>query len=314
MHANRLWIFAGLLGVAAVAYMLLGARGSWDFLLPFRGTKLLALITVATAIALATLLFQTISGNRILTPSIMGFDALFVLIQTGLVFMLGGLGYVALSVELRFAMNGALMLLAALLLFGTLLGQSRADLHRMILTGIIFGVLFRSLTAFMQRMIDPSEYSVIQVASFARFNRVETELVYIAAAIVAVLTGLVYRHHTRLDVIELGRDAAVNLGLNFDRAVIWLLLAIATLVAVSTALVGPVVFFGLLVTALVHKIVPTHRHAILIPAAILLSAAVLVGGQTLFERVLRLETALSVVIEFLGGLVFLFLILRKAPT
>ena len=44
------------------------------------------------------------------------------------------------------------MILASLALFGTLLGQARADIMRMILTGIIFGVLCRSLTGFLQRV------------------------------------------------------------------------------------------------------------------------------------------------------------------
>ncbi|MEP0661853.1 MAG: iron chelate uptake ABC transporter family permease subunit, partial [Roseobacter sp.] len=69
--------------------MVLGARGNWDFILVFRGTKLLALVIVATAIAVATILFQTLTSNRILTPSIMGFDALYVLFQTALIFTLG---------------------------------------------------------------------------------------------------------------------------------------------------------------------------------------------------------------------------------
>ena len=78
-----------LVAVAATAFMTLGAQGRWDFVLPFRGKKLLALVLVAYAIAVSTVLFQTVVNNRILTPSIMGFDALYVLIQTVLMFSLG---------------------------------------------------------------------------------------------------------------------------------------------------------------------------------------------------------------------------------
>ena len=82
-------LLAVLAVASAVAFMTLGARGSWSFILAFRGTKLLSMATVAYAIALSTVLFQTVTNNRILTPSIMGFDSLYALLQTLLVLVLG---------------------------------------------------------------------------------------------------------------------------------------------------------------------------------------------------------------------------------
>lgn len=310
MLTKRMVILSALLAVSMLAFMTLNARGNWDFVLGFRGAKLGALVVVAIAVSTATLLFQTISGNRILTPSIMGFDALYVLLQTTLVFTLGGFGYAQIDPQLKFAFELGLMLIAALALFGTLLGHGRQDLHRLILTGVIMGVLFRSLTNFISRMIDPNEYAIVQVNSFARFNWVEKDLLLISAILVALMLALVWRLRNILDVMDLGRDAAINLGVRYDRSVIVLLVIIAVLVSVSTALVGPVVFFGLLVTSLAHQFFPTYRHAILLPAAALISMLILIGGQTLFERVLGLETTVSVVIEFLGGLVFLGLIMK----
>ena len=42
----------------------------------------------------------------------------------------------------------------------------------------------------------------------------------------------------------------------------------------------------------------------------LLAATMLVAGQWLFERVMRQQSALPAVVEFAGGLVFLFLLLK----
>lgn len=296
--------------VAAVFYMTLGVKGNWGFVLGFRGAKLLALVTVATAVALSTMVFQTISGNRILTPSVMGFDSLYLLIQTGLIFAFSGLGVAMMGVYTKFALETTLMLVASLALFGTLLSR-KPDIDRMILTGIIFGVLFRSLTSLLNRMIDPNEFSVVQSASFARFNTVDANLTWIAAAITLVLGALLMARHRQLDVMALGRDAAVNLGLDFDRESRRLLVLIAVLVSVSTALVGPVVFFGLLVSALAHQFTATWHHSELLPLSAALAATILVGSQTLFERVLGLQTSVSVVIEALGGLVFLALIFAR---
>lgn len=310
MAERRLiWLALGLI-VAVLIFMTWGARGNWSFVLSFRGTKLLALLVVGAAIAVSTVLFQTITANRILTPSIMGFDALFLLFQAGLVFVLGGFGVTQLSSGLRFAMEFALLMGAALLLFGTLIGAARHDIHRLVLTGIIFGVLFRSLTSFIERLIDPNEFAVVQSSSFASFNSFDADLLRYCVPLSLLGIAAAWHYRRELDVIALGRDHAVNLGLNHKRAVLIILIIIALLVSVSTALAGPVTFFGLLVASLAHLVVKSHRHALLLPAASLSAGIILVGGQAMTERILALSVPLSVAVEFLGGLVFLTLILR----
>lgn len=310
MHAKKLIILSVLLALACIAFMTLGAKGSWSFLLVFRGTKLLALLLVSVSISVATLLFQTISGNRILTPSIMGFDALYLLVQTLLVFMLGGFTYVALDGQIKFLAEVGVMLLAAVLLFSTVMGKGRQDLHRMVLVGIIFGVLFRSLTGFLQRIIDPNDFAILQGASFAQFSSVDKDLLGLSILLVSVCCLIIWRLRYSLDVIALGRSNAINLGVNYERASFAVLVLVATLVSVSTALVGPVAFFGLLVTSLAHFIMNTHRHSILLLASILIAALILVSGQTVFERILKSQSTLSVTVEFFGGLLFLLLLFR----
>ncbi|MEP3347982.1 MAG: iron chelate uptake ABC transporter family permease subunit [Litoreibacter sp.] len=311
MARNRLLTLGVALVLCMLGYMTLGAQGGWGFILPFRGAKLAALLLVSLAIPTSTVLFQTITQNRILTPAIMGFDALYVLVVTTLVFTLGGQEYVRLPAMGQFALHVILLMIASFLLFGTLLGQMRQDVVRMILTGIIFGVLFRSITSFLQRMIDPNEYAMIQVSSYARFSRIETELPLIGAALTAVSMIFAWRMRHRLDVLELGHDVAINLGETPRRITLQALVIVAALVSVSTALVGPIVFLGLLVVSLAHLLVPAARHAVLVPCSILICGITLVGGQAVLERVLGLSTPLSVVIDLLGGVVFLALLLRR---
>ncbi|UMA63612.1 iron chelate uptake ABC transporter family permease subunit [Roseivivax marinus] len=309
--SRPLLVTALALAAASAVFLTLGARGDWSFVLAFRGEKLAALIVVGSAVAASTVAFQTVTGNRILTPAIMGFDALYVLIQTLLVFGLGGVGLAALDARVLFGAETALMLGAALLLFAWLLRRG-ADLNRLVLTGIIFGTLFRSLSGLLNRLIDPADFAVVQSASFARFNSVDDRLLWPAAAVTVLALAALLARHARLDVVALGRDAATALGVDHDREARRVMVLIAILVSVSTALVGPVVFFGLLVSALTHAVAGTWRHAVLLPLSALLASVVLVAGQTLFERALSLQTSVSVVIEGLGGAVFLILILRRA--
>lgn len=311
MPDRRLIWLALALAVSATVFLTWSARGDWGFVLTYRGTKLAALLVIGVSIATATVAFQTVAGNRILTPSVMGLDALFVLLQTAAVFTLGGLGVAMIGPHLRFGIEAGLLLVAALALFGLLLGRGQSDLHRMVLAGIIFGVLFRSLSSLMERMIDPSEFAVVQSSTFARFSTVDESLLGLSALLCALAVAALWRMRATLDVLSLGREAAVSLGVAWRRSVLIVLALVALLVSVSTALVGPVTFFGLLVSALAHRTMRDHRHALLLPAAALIGALVLVGGQAVLERIFGLTTTLSVIVEFLGGLTFLFLVLKE---
>lgn len=310
MAKAKLLLLGGLMVASVLAFMTIGARGNWDFIIPFRGIKVVALVTFAVSVSLSTVVFQTLTANRILTPSIMGFDALYVMLQTVLVFFLGGVGYAGIDALPKFLVESTLMTGAALLLFGLVL-RGAHDLGRMVLTGLILGVFFRSITSLINRLIDPSEFAVVQQASFARFNSVNTDLTWICFGLTLAIFAWFMSIHKRLDVIALGRDTAIGLGLEYERESKKLLAAIAVLVSTSTALFGPVYFYGLLVVALSHRAMSTWRHLYLMPAAALLGAALLIASQTLFERVLSLQTSVSVVIEAIGGVVFLTLLFSR---
>ncbi|MDO5642961.1 MAG: iron chelate uptake ABC transporter family permease subunit [Paracoccus sp. (in: a-proteobacteria)] len=316
LSANRqqlVLILLALLALAAVTgFMTLGARGNWGFVLPFRGRKLAGLVLVAYSVAVSTVLFQTVTGNRILTPSIMGFDALYLLIQTVLVFSFGTAAFVSVPAVTRYGLEIAMMLGFSGLLFHWLFLGARRSLHLLVLVGIVFGVLFRSLASFMQRIMDPNAFQVLQDSFFASFQTLHPELLAASGVLIGVVSVVLYRISHSFDVLALGRETAIGLGVNYPRQVFIILISIAVLVSVSTALVGPVSFFGLLVVSLAHGLTGSARHRHLIPAAVLLAVICLVGGQLLLERVFSFNTALSIIVEFLGGLVFIFLVLRGA--
>lgn len=307
MPDRRLLALAAAALAAAAAFLAIGLKGNIAFVLELRLIKLAALTQVGVAIAVSTVIFQTVTGNRILTPSIMGLDALYLFGQVLMVFLLGGVGYVTLNPQFKFAVEVlVLMALASALLLPML--KSRLDMGLMLLAGVVFGVLFRSLYALLARLIDPNEFAVAQTASFANFNAVRTDLLVFAAIVTVIAVVIAWRARHVLDVVSLGPDAATGLGVSWAGTVTGLLLLVSALVAVSTALVGPVAFFGLLVAALAERILDTRRHGVLLPAAALTGITVLVGGQTLFQHGLGNATALGVVIEFVGGLVFLLLL------
>lgn len=305
-------LLLALLAVACItAFMTLGVKGNWGFVLTFRGKKLLGLLLVAHAVATSTVLFQTVTANRILTPAIMGFDALFVLCTTLTVAVLGSSAVAGLDPRMTFAVNVVLMIGASMALYLWLFGGEERGLHRLLLIGVVFGIFLRTLAQFIQRMLDPNEFMVLSDMLFASFSTIPVPLLGLATALVVLVTLWLVPRTRRLDVIALGRPVGVNLGLRWRAEILSVLAAVSILVSVSTALVGPVLFFGLLAAALAHLAVGQSAHRYLLPAASLIGAILLVGGQTVLERVFAFNTALSIVVEFVGGITFIALLIGK---
>ncbi|MBN9072916.1 MAG: iron chelate uptake ABC transporter family permease subunit [Rhizobiales bacterium] len=305
-------VLLSLLALAAMAaFMTVGAKGQWSFVLPFRGIRLAALLLVAYAVAVSTVLFQTITNNRILTPSIMGFDALYILIQTVVVFAFGSAHLASLGPNVLFVVEVAVMVAFSALLYRWLLSGDVRGLHLLLLVGVIFGALFRSLSNLMQRMIDPLDFAVLQDRFFASFNTVHSEILGMAGLAVVAVSVAGWRLFRTFDVLALGRENAINLGLEHRRLISVVLVLVTILVSVSTALVGPVTFFGLLVANLAYQLAGSPRHGVVLPVAILLAVICLVGGQIVLQHLFAFDTALSVVIEFLGGITFILLLLSR---
>lgn len=310
--ASRLVLLclAALALISMVAFMTLGAKGSWSFVLSFRGTRLAAMLIVAFAIAVSTVLFQTITGNRILTPALMGFDALYVLLQTSIIFLFGAATLTGLDPRLMFGVEIAIMVGFSLALYRLLFGTGRQNVHLIVLIGIVLGGLFRSMSGFLQRIISPDDFVVLQDRLFASFNVTDSTLVGVSALLIGLVTIVIWRMFSVFDVMMLGRDTAIALGVDHKATTMKILVLISILVSISTALVGPVTFFGLLVANLAYILMPATKHRLMLPAAVLVAIICLVGGQTILERVFAFDTALSIIIEFAGGLFFIVFLLK----
>ncbi|OLO40689.1 iron ABC transporter permease [Alkalihalophilus pseudofirmus] len=304
-------ILLAILAFSLIATFIFYNIGSnWSYVLPRRGKIVLAIIITGGAIAFSTLIFQTITNNRILTPSIIGFDSLYLLIQTFIIFAFGSTSVTMLNQNLNFLISVGAMIIFAGLFYKIIFQREGRNIYFLLLVGIIFGTLFSSLSTFMQVLIDPNEFMVVQDRMFASFNNVKTDLLWISVIALILVTIYFIPYMKYLDVLSLGRDEAVNLGINYDLVVKRLLVVVAILISISTALVGPITFLGLLVVNVTYEFLKTYKHSYLIIGSILISIVALVGGQLVVERVFTFSTTLSVIINFIGGVYFIYLLLR----
>lgn len=287
------------------------AHGLNAFILQLRGERLLLMFLLAVCGGVGTLIFQTITGNRLLTPQLMGMESLYRLLQALLIWLLGNQLYTQLPAGAQFAAATGVSVAVSTFFFVFVLKRLRGDLFRLLLIGLIFSVFCRALTEFISRLLDPLAYAVYQGATFAQISRADMALIGLAAPACALITALLWCSRHTLDVLALGRETAIGLGVAYLPAISLAMMGVATLVAIATALVGPMLFFGLLASALAYRFFPTPRHAVLLPGVALTAYAVLLGGQLIFERLLNMAGTLSMAVEFAGGLLFLLLIARR---
>ncbi|NLD23397.1 MAG: iron chelate uptake ABC transporter family permease subunit [Bacteroidales bacterium] len=298
-----------LLSMAAI-FLFYRLGNNWEFALKLRSVKVIAILIVAASVAYSSVAFQTLTNNRILTPSIMGFESLYLLIQTLIVYMYGDETYKVLSSIDNFLVSVIGMIGFGLLLYFMIYKKGKDNIYLLLLVGIILGTLFSSLSSFMQLLIDPNDFFIVQGKMFASFNKINTDLLWPSSIILVVILFFGFRMTKYLDVMALGREQAINLGLNYNGLVKLFLVMIAILVSISTALVGPITFLGLLVTNLTYELFKTHKHSIIIAACCIVSAVALLAGQFIMERILNLSTPLSAIINMVGGLYFIYLLLK----
>lgn len=230
-----------------------------------------------------------------------------------MIFIFGSTSAIVLNKNLNFILSAGLMVLFAIILYRLLFKNgSGGNIFFLLLVGIVFGTLFQSLSTFMQVLIDPNEFLSVQNRMFASFNNVNTDLLYLSIILFFVICLYFYRFTKYLDVISLGRDHAVNLGVDYDFVIKRLLIVVAILISIATALVGPITFLGLLVANVAYEFMKTYQHKYLIPAAILISIVALAGGQLIVERIFSFSTPLSVIVNFVGGVYFLYLLLKES--
>lgn len=311
------FILLGLLGVVCMAlFLLIGLDFSKPATLVYalkRRLKVVgSIVVVGYAVAHSTITFQTISNNQILTPSVMGLDSLYLFLQTIVVYTMGGTGLAMMTGWKNFLVSLVLMVGMSLLLFRLMFQGEEQNVYFLVLVGMVFGTLFGGLSNFLQILIDPNEYDILLGRMFASFSNINVSMLLISAIITGVVCIISIPDYRTLDVVSLGKSQAINLGVNYNRLVLKSLISISILTSVSTILVGPVTFLGILVASLARRIFKTYKHNVLILGTFIVSLVMLFLGMLLTERVFHFTTPLSVLLNFFGGVYFIFMLVRES--
>lgn len=299
-----------LLVALSLVFLLHGSGFDFDYVIPKRFERLGAMLIGGICVAWSSILFQTLTGNRILTPAIMGYEAVYLLLQALLVLLVGTFGLVQLGKSGSFFLSMLCMLAYSWWLHRWLFRGGRNNVYYLLLVGLVLTVLIGTLTQFVQLQVDPGEFSVLLGLSQASFNRAETEQLLYAAVVVIPVCLLGWKTRPTLDVIALGREQAISLGIDYRRQVHLYLAQIAALVAVSTSLLGPTAFMGIFVANITYALARTFRHQVTLPLGCAIACCLFILAQLQVEHVFNYKTTVGILVNLVCGLYFLLLMVR----
>lgn len=306
-------IITVLTAVLMIAFITMGlTERNMNYFLPKRLVKMWTVLLVSYCIGYSAVTFQTITNNKILTPSVMGLDSLYLFIQTFVVFFFGSGGLSMMTGYTQFFISVGAMVGMSFLLFIFLFKGDGKNIYFLVLAGMILGNLFGGMSTFMQVLLDPNEFLILQGKMFASFNNINTDLLGVCTVIVAIVMVITYKDLKYLDVISLGQDHAINLGVPYKRVVMKTLMVISVVISISTVLVGPITFLGILVVSLSREMQKTYKHTKLVAGAVMLGAFALTFSILLVERVFAFETTSSVIINFVGGVYFIYIMIKES--
>lgn len=314
-NIRKLEVMAALALAAAAAYMLVGVNFGNEklflYAMKIRTPKLIVMLITAFAIGGASIVFQSVINNTIVTPCLLGMNSLYTLIHTAVVFAAGSGSVLAVNANAAFAVDLILMGVTATVVYSYFFRMTKHNVLYVLLIGTVLTSFFSSIQTTLTRVMDPNEYDSLLNTLVASFSNINSEIIVLSLAVLAAVTFFLRKELALLDVITLGKAQAINLGVDYDRCIRRLLLGVTLYIAVATAMVGPISFLGLIIANLARQLLKTYRHSLLILGSALFGMIILVGGQLLVEHVYTYTVPVSVFITVGGGIYFLYLLLTR---
>lgn len=319
-RARRYTVTMIVLGVLAAAIALgilawenplpFGSDGFWR-IAQLRVTSLVVILVVACCQGIATITFQTVTANRIVTPSLMGFESLYTAISTAAIFFFGVAGALAVQGVGAYLAQILAMLAFSGILYGWLLSGRYANVQIMLLVGIILGGALAAFSTFLQRLLTPTEFDLLTARLIGSVANADATYLPVAIPLAALAVAALWWGGGRLDLLALGRPVALSLGSPGRRDPILALLCVSVLMAVSTSLIGPMTFFGFLVAMLTYQLADTYSHRRMFAMSWLVGFVVLGGAYVVMKHLFYAAGSVGIIVEIVGGTFFLVYLLRK---
>jgi len=271
---------------------------------------LVAMGASAIVLAVVSLSFQTIVQSRVLTPSMIGFDAVFVGTQTGLVFAFGAEHFLFADPVINYLATAGIMVVISMGMFGFILRSGRNNIIFLLMFGLVLSGIIGSGTRYLQVIMNQSDFFQVQAATSVNINNINTSIINLALPIMAVVVAVTLFRHRRYNVMSLGAVQAKSLGVHYEREMTINLIIIAVGMSVATALIGSLTFLGLLAVNAAREILKTHKHMPLFIGSALMAALALILGEAV-RVFFEWGIPVTAIINLVGCVYVFFVILRS---
>ena len=263
------------------------------------------------ALAVTGLMLQTAFRNPLAGPSILGISSGASLGVALVMLALGGTisigsssigGYAAIIVA---ASIGSLAITGLL----TLISLRVRNNLMLLIVGIMTGYLTSSVVTLLSSLTNEQSlqgYVIWGMGSFAQVSL--QQLPMLSILIILGLLGAMLMAKP-LNILLLGDNYALNLGIRVERVKTWLLVVTGLLTAVVTAFCGPISFIGLAMPHIARLMTRTDNHWVLMPATMLVGAIVALGCNCLSVMPQSNVIPLNALTPIVGVPVILYVIL-----
>ena len=271
---------------------------------------LIGMGAAAVLIAVVSSAFQTITGSRILTPSMIGFDSVFVGTQTVLVFLFSSMSKAFTNPYLNYLNVAGTMVTVSMMMYGSILRSNKNNLVFLLMFGLILSGIVRSGSTYLQVIMDVNDFNQVRAATSVTVNNMNTKIIFIALPLMVAVISIMLARHKIYDVMSLGPDNAKSLGIPYEKEMKFSLFLISVGMSVATALIGSLAFLGLLAVNIARELLKTYKHVYLFIGSAGLAALALIAGQAVVE-LLQGAVPVTVIIDLIGCSYMFYLILKE---
>jgi iron complex transport system permease protein len=264
---------------------------------------------VGACLSLAGLGFQAISRNPLADPSVLGVSsgASFGLMVAVLLGIAGPTSNPV--VPTLFAFAGAL--LAAVLVYAIAQVDGRLPMTTLLLSGVIIGLFFTSCVMLATVVLAAAELQGVVFWLMGNLAPANAGTLLVLAVVLLVGVAVLTRQAPRLNLLALGEEQALQLGVEAERVkrAVFVAASLVTGAAISAA--GSIGFVGLIVPHAARLLLGPDNRA-LVPTSVALGAAFLIladlGARTIAAPT---ELPVGVITSFCGAPLFVYLLRRR---
>ncbi len=270
-------------------------------------------LLVGSALAVSGGVLQSVTRNQLAEPGLIGINAgaaLFVVIWINhrTEFYYSGISLDTAKLMPVLAMSGGLLAVTFIYLFAYKNGVSPG---RFILTGIGVNAAINALISYYRMAMSTGDYNEVLTWTNGSLWGSNWDYISFTAPLIIVIAAIILAKSRTLDVITLGDDLALGLGVNVGRQTLLFLILASLLASAATAVAGNIAFLGLLGPQIAKRLTGPD-HGKMLPCSALIGSGILIGADTVARNMFSpIEIPVGIIVSVLGVPYFMYLMMKS---